>query len=113
MTVGGITTGKRGDFGALPAINHDRPAGTRRVVEAGQPSVTVTVAPGGDGVVIDSEGGSDGGERLAAVEFEQGGGAFEGPGGQRAFRQQGFEPFTMLVGEGDMLFLHPDSLPAY
>ena len=82
-------------------------------MERGEAVGAILVAPGGDGVIVDIQGRGDSGEGLATVEFEQGSGTFEGADGERAFRQQGFEPFVMLVGEGDMLFFHPGSLPDY
>ena len=111
MTVRRIATGKRGDFGALPSINHDRSARAGGIVEAGEAVGAVAIAPGGDSVVIDIEGGSDGGKGLAAVEFEQGGRAFEGLDGQRAFGAQALEGLAVGIGEGDMRLLHPGSVP--
>jgi len=109
----GIATRERRDLGALQPINDDGSAGARRVVETGEPVRAVVVAPDSDGVVIDLQGGRDGGERLAAIKFEQGGRAFEGPSGQRPFGKQGRERFVIRVGEGDMWFLHPGSLYDY
>ena len=113
MAFGGITARERGDLGTLEAIDDDGTARARGVVETGEALGAIVVAPGGDGVVVDIQGGGDGGERLAAVEFEQGSGAFEGASRERAFGQQGFEALAMLVGEGDMLFLHESSLPEH
>src|SRR5215212_1059801 len=110
MAFWGIATGKRGDFGALSPIKHDRPTGAGRVMETSEPGVTVAVAPGGDGIVIDSEGGSDRGEGLAAVKFEQGRSAFEGLDGQRAFGEQSLQALAVGIGEGDMLFVHIGSV---
>ena len=113
VAFGGITARERGDLGALEAIDDDGTAGARGVVETGEALGAITVAPGGDGVVVDIQGGGDSGERFAAVEFEQGGGAFEGASREGAFGQQRFEAFAMLVGEGDMLFLPARSLPKH
>ena len=113
VTLGGITARERGDLGTLEAIDDDGTARAWGVVETGEALGAITVAPGGDSVVVDIQGGGDSGERLAAVKFEQGGGAFKGTSRERAFGQQGFEAFAMLVGEGDMLFLHAWSLPEH
>ena len=113
VACGGIATRERRNLGALQPSDDDGPAGARRVVETGEPVGAVVVAPGSDGVVIDLQGGRDGGERLAVIKFEQGGRAVEGPSGQRPFGKQGRERFAIRGGEGDMCFLHPGSLDDY
>ena len=111
MPLRSITARKGSDLGTLNAVYDNRAAGARGVVETGEAGGAILVAPGGDGVLVDIQGCGDSGEGLATVEFEQGSGTFEGADGERAFRQQGFEPFAMLVGEGKVLFLHAGSLP--
>src|SRR5436305_14115183 len=100
MALRGVGAGEGGDFGALSPINDDGAAGAGSVVETGEAGGRVGIAPGSDGVVIDSQGGGDGSEGLAAVEFEQGGGAFEGFDGERAFGEQLLQRGAVGVREG-------------
>ncbi len=74
-----IRTGKRSDFGALLSINLKWTTRAWSVVQKAQACGSVAVTPAGDGGVMDLERGGNIMECLAAVEFEQSGGALELP----------------------------------
>ena len=111
MAFGSIRAGQCGDLGALSAVDDNRAAGARRIIQAGEARGAILVAQSGEGDGGQGEGSGNIGEGLATVEFEQGGGAFEGLGRQRAFGEQRLELVTIRGGEGKMLFLHQRSLP--
>ena len=111
MAFRGIAAGQGGDFGPLDPIDDDGPARTGGIVEASQALGLVAVAPRGDRIVLDPQGGGDSGEGLAAVEFEQGGGTSEGFDGERTLGEQGLQGGSVGVSERKVLFLHPASLP--
>jgi hypothetical protein len=66
-----IATRQCRDFGALSAINDNRTARTRRIVQTVQPFGAVAVAPSGDRGVGHIERFSHRTQGLAAIEFEQ------------------------------------------
>ena len=78
MTFRSITTGERSDLSALGAVNGDGTTRAWGIVQAGKTRGEVLVAPGGNGDDGGGEGRGNVGECFAAVEFEQGGGTFEG-----------------------------------
>ena len=88
---GGVATGKRGNFGALGAVNFAWTARTRGIVEAVQTSGAVLVAQCSDGVVVEVEGSGNILQSLAALELKQGGSTLELSGLQAAFGKQPFE----------------------
>ena len=95
-----VAAGQGGDFGALRTVNLDRTARARRILKTVQSRGVVAVAPGRHGVVVQIERGGNCAERLAAIQFEQGGGAFEGLDWKAAFGKQFLQPRAVGVGKG-------------
>jgi hypothetical protein len=99
VTVGSVGASQSGDFGALGSVNLAGTARTRGVVEAVWPSGDVLVTQGGDGVVVEVEGGGHLGQTFASVELKQCGRALELSNLQRPSRKQGCECGAVLIGE--------------
>ena len=105
-----ITTRKRGDLGAVSAVNLNGTTRAWSVVQTAQASGRVGITPSRNRGVMHLEGGGNIVERLATVEFEQSGGTLELPGGKRAMRKQSFKCRAISVAQGNVLFVHVQSL---
>lgn len=111
VAFGRIGAGQRGDFGALSAVNLDWAARARSIGKAAQASRVVVVTPGRNGWIGDLEGGGNLDERLAAVELKQRSGAFERASRECAVSEQIRQRRAIVVAQGDVLFVHVQSLP--
>ena len=98
MAHGRVAAGERGDLGALYAIDTNRATGAWRILQAGETRGQILVTPRGYCDEGHPEGSSNRAERLATVEFEEGGGALEGAGGQCAFAKQRRELVALSGG---------------
>jgi len=99
-----IATRQCRDFGALSAINDNRTARTRRIVQTVQPFGAVAVAPSGDRGVGHIERFSHRTQGLAAIEFEQRGRALESLDRERTFGKQSFKRGAVVLCQGQVIF---------